>query len=135
MPNQSGKSDDVRVDDPDALFNALDADVEAANVTTPTSDPDMLTLRRRSEILEQMLRVSTALNSTVELEDLLVKVVTAVVDITDCKRGYLMLADDDGALSPVVGRSREGHATLPSNPSVHRDSLLRFDFLGMLDTG
>ena len=106
MPKDSG--DDYRQDDPGAMFDDIDQSLEAAGAQKSTTDPNTLKLERRSAILERLLSVSAGLNSTLELQDLLVKVVDAVVDITDCKRGYLMLVSDDGGLEPVVGRSRDG---------------------------
>jgi Nif-specific regulatory protein len=71
---------------------------------------DTQSLKRRNAITETLLAVSTSINSTLNMEQLLEKIVDAVVAITGCKNGYLMLAEKEGKLSVALARSREGKA-------------------------
>ncbi len=91
------------------IFDELDSrlsDVEGAG------DDGLNTrdLKRRYAITETLLAVSTSINSTLNMEQLLEKIVDAVVDITGCKNGYLMLAEKEGSLSVALARSSEGKA-------------------------
>ncbi|MCK4773860.1 MAG: sigma 54-interacting transcriptional regulator, partial [Candidatus Krumholzibacteria bacterium] len=71
---------------------------------------DAQDLKRRYAIIETLLSVSTSINSTLNMEQLLEKIVDAVVSITGCKNGYLMLAEKTGGLSVALARSSGGKA-------------------------
>lgn len=94
---------------PSDIFDELDSQLAEVRRRDATSDAD---LERRNSILQTLLTVSTAISSTLKLEVLLEKVVDAVVRITGCKHGYLMLAESDGQLSVALARSADGK-TMP----------------------
>ncbi len=71
---------------------------------------DTQDLKRRYAIIETLLSVSTSINSTLNMEQLLERIVDAVVNITGCKNGYLMLAEKKGGLSVALARSSGGKA-------------------------
>ncbi|MFQ5511782.1 MAG: sigma 54-interacting transcriptional regulator [Candidatus Krumholzibacteriia bacterium] len=88
------------------VFNELDRHV---GPPPPGGDnePGIEDLKRRYSIIETLLNVSISLSSTMNLEVLLEKIVDAVVKITGCSRGYLMLRDN-GELTLALARSRHG---------------------------
>ena len=90
--------------DADNIFKELDQRVGAGQ--RPEA-PGIEDLKRRYNIIETLLNVSASINSTLNLEELLKKVVDAVVKITDCSRGYLMLRSN-GELTLTLARSRHG---------------------------
>lgn len=96
------KSDSVR--EPRTIFNEVD---EALEATLP-GEEGVEVLRRRLDMFELLLHVSASINSTTHFEDLLQKIIAAVIDITGCKRGYLMLAEEGGELSVAMARTAEG---------------------------
>jgi len=70
----------------------------AASPRTIAPDPD-----RYAEVLE----VAATLNSTLDLTDVLNRIVDAIIRVTDCERGFLMLKEPDGSFSMHIGRTRE----------------------------
>jgi Nif-specific regulatory protein len=62
--------------------------------------------------LQHLLQASRAVTSTLDLNELLVRIVDAVVRIAAADRGFLMLMRDDGKLRFEIARSRD-ETTLP----------------------
>ncbi|MGH9388970.1 MAG: sigma 54-interacting transcriptional regulator, partial [Vicinamibacteria bacterium] len=62
--------------------------------------------------LQHLIQASRAVTSTLDLNELLVRIVDAVVRIAAADRGFLMLMRDDGKLRFEIARSRD-EATLP----------------------
>jgi len=62
--------------------------------------------------LQHLLQASRAVTSTLDLNELLIRIVDAVVRIAAADRGFLMLMRDDGKLRFEVARSRD-ETTLP----------------------
>jgi transcriptional regulator with GAF, ATPase, and Fis domain len=89
------------------IFAQLDAELALApGKADATSIHD---LKRRYSIIQTLLSVSTSISSTLNWERLLEQIVDAVVRITGCKHGYLMLKTN-GDLSVALARTREGKA-------------------------
>lgn len=66
-------------------------------------------MERRYSIIETLLNVSASINSALNFDEVLNKIVDAVVRITAGNRGLLMLKDEKtGVLHPVLARSKEG---------------------------
>jgi Nif-specific regulatory protein len=66
-------------------------------------------MERRYSIIETLLNVSASINSVLNFDEVLNKIVDAVVRITAGNRGLLMLKDEKtGVLHPVLARSKEG---------------------------
>jgi len=122
---------DRRADTAKSVFGGMDRELGDAARARGADERTLLTFKRRLSILEQMLNITTGLNSTLNLEDLLTKVVDAVVDITGCKRGYLMLAKDGGGLDPVVGRSSKGGSLSLENLDLSLSVIQRAADLGV----
>jgi len=62
--------------------------------------------------LQHLLQASRAVTSTLDLNELLVRIVDAVVRIAAADRGFLMLMRDDGKLRFEIARNRD-ETTLP----------------------
>lgn len=62
--------------------------------------------------LQHLLQASRAVTSTLDLNELLIRIVDAVVRIAGADRGFLMLMRDDGKLRFEIARSRD-ETTLP----------------------
>jgi Nif-specific regulatory protein len=61
-------------------------------------------LQRSYEVVHSLLDVSTSITSTLNLTDLLDKIVDSILDLTGCQRGFLMLRHEDGTLSLEIAR-------------------------------
>ncbi len=87
-------------------FEAFDRERRKA-----TSNAEAEAARRRLAELErrfgEILEVSALLASTLDLDALLSRIVDAVIRVTGCERGMVMLADDDGSFSIQLARNRE----------------------------
>ncbi len=81
------------------------------------SEPRTPTRPRISADLEritQLLKASRQVTGTLDLNELLVRIVDAVVQVAGADRGFLMLMRDDGKLHFEIARSKD-EATLPSD--------------------
>src|SRR5512142_2724584 len=81
------------------------------------SEPRTPTRPRMSADLEritQLLKASRQVTGTLDLNELLVRIVDAVVRVAGADRGFLMLMRDDGKLHFEIARSKD-EATLPSD--------------------
>jgi transcriptional regulator with GAF, ATPase, and Fis domain len=64
--------------------------------------------------LQQLLHASRAVTSTLDLNELLVRIVDAVVRVAGADRGFLMLCREDGKLHFEVARNKD-ETTVPSD--------------------
>jgi Nif-specific regulatory protein len=60
--------------------------------------------------LELLTDITKALNSTLDLDEVLEKIIDSTIQLADANRGFLMLADDRGVLEFRVARDREKRA-------------------------
>jgi transcriptional regulator with GAF, ATPase, and Fis domain len=109
MSSKKGRKERGKSDFPVELFEGLDADLQKLD-SSKREDINLKAkleyLERRNSIIQTLLNISTSINSTLNLQELLKKVVDAVVKITDCDRGFLMLLGEDGDLSFAIARSK-----------------------------
>jgi transcriptional regulator with GAF, ATPase, and Fis domain len=61
-------------------------------------------LLRSYSVVESLLDVSASITSTLNLTELLEKIVDSVLELADCQRGFLMLKNEDGTLSLEIAR-------------------------------
>ncbi|MFA4948482.1 MAG: sigma 54-interacting transcriptional regulator [Candidatus Krumholzibacteriia bacterium] len=57
--------------------------------------------------LEMLTDITKALNSTLDLDEVLEKIIDSTIQLADANRGFLMLADDHGVLEFRVARDRD----------------------------
>ena len=60
--------------------------------------------------LEMLTDITKALNSTLDLDEVLEQIIDSTIQLADANRGFLMLADDRGVLEFRVARDREKRA-------------------------
>jgi Nif-specific regulatory protein len=98
-------------DEEDALaaFESLEAELAASEALEEAASlkRQVRNLQHSVSIIETLLAVSASINSTLNLDELLRKVVDAVVEITGCDRGFLMLRDEDGSFGFAIARNRD----------------------------
>jgi len=88
-----------------AFRAALEADADLANL--PGSEPPAA-LRYRDDNaahLRRLLTLSRRLNSEANVERILDEVIDTAIELTAAERGFLLLRQADGELSPVVSRN------------------------------
>src|SRR3989475_11173475 len=64
--------------------------------------------------ITHVLQAARAVTGTLDLNELLIRVVDAVIQVADADRGFLMLMHDDGKLHFEVARNKD-ESTLPSD--------------------
>lgn len=75
----------------------------AAGATVPGRGTEPDPQRRYDDLLE----VAVSLASTLELRDILDRIVDGIIRVTRCERGFLMLREPDGSFSTYTGRTRD----------------------------
>lgn len=96
-------------DDRSDMFSSIDSTLQ--ELDSPDQDESLLEkvreLERRHAIVQTLLHITASISSTLNFQEVLKKIVDAVVSITDCGRGFLMLYDDDGKLNFTIARTRD----------------------------
>ncbi len=64
-------------------------------------------MTHRISKLEMLTDITKALNSTLDLDEVLEQLIDSTIQLADANRGFLMLADDSGVLEFRVARDRE----------------------------
>ncbi len=109
MTEKSQRPHEPRVPRADEIFEELDSEL-GATAGEAQDFSSIQDIKRRYSIIQTLLSVSTSISSTMNWERLLEQIVDAVVRITGCKHGYLMLAGKNGELSVALARTRQGKA-------------------------
>jgi sigma-B regulation protein RsbU (phosphoserine phosphatase) len=80
---------------------------EVNEAALPESGPSLHSAESKvsSHHLRMLLEVSKALNSSLILDDVLNRVMDAVMELSGADRGFLMLRDADGEFQPVMSRN------------------------------
>lgn len=103
------------------IFDEIDARVREAQKRRAgdVGAQDVRDIERRYSIIETLLHVSASISSAPDLDEVLTKIVDAVVEITGGNRGLLMLRDDaTGDLVPTLARSKDGRNVNPEGFEV-----------------
>jgi transcriptional regulator with GAF, ATPase, and Fis domain len=112
--------------DPGRFFDEIDAQVRGAQTSRGENASEIREIERRYSIINTLLNVSASINSVLDLEEVLKKIVDAVVQITGGKRGLLMLRDEEtGSLVPSLGRSNDGRDIPPDRFDVSASVVLK----------
>ncbi|MBN1964731.1 MAG: GAF domain-containing protein, partial [Anaerolineae bacterium] len=92
-----------------ARANRVDAEYLAGRLEALTQLFDDLVEERQvvgqSQRLAALYDVSRLIGSSLDLQTVLDQVMDAIIQLTDAERGFLMLLDDDGNLTPKVARN------------------------------
>lgn len=79
--------------------------------------------QRRENSIEKLLPIIKALNSTLETDELLGRIVDATLDITGAERGILFVIEGNGEI-PIVARDAQGR-DIPKGDLRYSNSLIR----------
>jgi Nif-specific regulatory protein len=77
-------------------------------------------LEKSYSVVENLLDVSAAITSTLDLKVLLENIVDQILKITGCQRGFVMLKRDDGSLSMEICRATGQSAWKEADLAVSR---------------
>ncbi len=89
------------------ILQSLDSELDELDISDEKDLKErMMELQRSYSIIQTLLSISSSISSTLNLQELLRRIVDAVVEITDCDRGFLMLSGEDGKLSFAIARSK-----------------------------
>jgi Nif-specific regulatory protein len=67
----------------------------------------LASITRKIEKYELLTGITKALNSTLNLNEVLEKIIDSTIQLSDTDRGFLMLSDDSGILEFKIARDRE----------------------------
>jgi adenylate cyclase len=105
------KADQNNYDDDEASI-ILDAkqfeELNKQLMTSPGSAADSSDSSKKFRLLQAMLRVSNAVGNEVELQKLLDKMMDIIFDETNASRGFFLLYDGDGELTPMAIKKVDG---------------------------
>jgi transcriptional regulator with GAF, ATPase, and Fis domain len=97
--------------DRSGMFRSIDSTLQELESPDQDQDEPLLKkvrdLERRNAMIQSLLHITVSISSTLNFQEVLKKIVDAVVSITDCSRGFLMLYDDDGKLNFTIARNRD----------------------------
>lgn len=93
----------------DDIFSEIDNDIEAMERSDTMRESDELTRRlerldHKLSKMETLIDISNALNSTLNLNELLERIVDSIIKLANTDRGFLMLANEDGELEFAIAR-------------------------------
>jgi len=140
MANDSGEPLDAQILAASVLTGQLRSSLQAAQATLP---PD--TLERLSNLESKLLQVSQrvsaveeerskllalagtaqAVNSSLELDEVLQLVMDTIVRLTEAERGFLMLREAQGELVMRIARNWEQESINPSEFAISRTIIQR----------
>jgi len=93
------------------IFADIDSDIEEMRRSTVVRAEEALSARygkleHKLEKLQMLTDITQALNSTLNLNELLEKIIDSVIRLTDTDRGFLMLADKSAVLQFMIARDK-----------------------------
>ena len=96
----------------DQLFADVERDIEEIEKSETIRTGHALSLRledmeRKVGKLEMLTDITKALNSTLNLNELLEKIIDSTIQLADTDRGFLMLEGESGALEFRIARDRD----------------------------
>jgi len=104
-----------------AFRAALESDPDLAQLPGGAARPASRQLIDAGPPLRRLLTLSRRLNTEASVERILDEVIDTAIELTSAERGFLLLRQPDGALTPVVSRNFTlGDLTVESAASVSR---------------
>ena len=96
----------------DQFFAEVQSEIKELEQSEPvrsgeSSQRQLDTMMRKVEKLEMLTDITKALNSTLNLNEVLEKIIDSTIQLSDTDRGFLMLADESDALEFKIARDRE----------------------------
>lgn len=103
------KGSSSREGDGSDMFRSIESTLQ--ELDSPEQNEQLIekvhNLERRHAIIETLLHINASISSTLNFQEVLKKIVDAVVTITDCSRGFLMLYDEDKNVSFAIARTKD----------------------------
>jgi Nif-specific regulatory protein len=96
----------------DEFFAEAQSNIRKLEVSAPvrageSAAREIEKMTHRIGKLEMLTDITKALNSTLDLDEVLEQIIDSTIQLADANRGFLMLADDRGVLEFRVARDRE----------------------------
>ena len=96
----------------DEFFAQARSDIRELETSAPvlageSTARELEKMTHRIGKLEMLTDITKALNSTLDLDEVLEKIIDSTIQLADANRGFLMLADDHGVLEFRVARDRD----------------------------
>jgi len=93
----------------DDIFSEIDSDIESIEQSEAVKASHELSVRlekleHKLSKMETLIDISNALNSTLNLNELLERIIDSIIKLADTDRGFLMLADESGKLEFTIAR-------------------------------
>jgi Nif-specific regulatory protein len=110
--DQQGEKNQDKVRRADQVFADVQSDIEEIERSQSVRAGENLSIRlekteRKIRKLEMLTDITKALNSTLNLKELLEKIIDSTIQLADTDRGFLMLEKERGRLEFKVARDRE----------------------------
>lgn len=105
---------DLRLAQLEIMLHRLSATVQAAQ-------GNIAALQHERERLSTLYQIAQELNSSLDLDELLGRVMAKLIEVVHAERGFLMLADEPGGLLQfVAARGSDGHPLAEHDFSISR---------------
>ncbi|UCF06399.1 MAG: sigma 54-interacting transcriptional regulator [bacterium] len=107
------------------IFAEAEADLQVAERSEAVKRSESLAgqlekAEHRLEKLEMLTNITRSLNSTLNLNELLARIIDSVIKLADTDRGFLMLADRNGELEFRIARDRKENTLEENDFTVSR---------------
>ncbi len=100
------KADDFFSEAEETLDNIKDSETAQAEAR---DSEELEKTRHRISKLEILINVTRALNSTLNLNELLAKIIDSIIRLADTDRGFLMLTNNQGEMTFRIARDKNEH--------------------------
>ncbi len=109
----------------DAQLSMIGERLRRLDESVHSSQSSIGALQRESEMIASLYHVAQVLNSTLDLETVLNRVMDKVIEVMKADRGFLMLSRDSTHKPEVtIARKKDG-STIPTNQYTYSESIVR----------
>jgi len=105
MKNDNDINPDDFFDEAESSLNELEK--SESGIESEKALDQLEKFRHRVNKLEILINITKSLNSTLNLNELLAKIIDSIIKLADTDRGFLMLADRDNEMVFRIARDRE----------------------------
>ena len=120
--NREGKKKPRSADD---IFADVEGDIESIEESEAVRESGKLSSRlekveRKLSKMEMLVDITRALNSTLNLNELLEQIIDSVIRLAETERGFLMLTNDEEKFEFTIARDRESRSLEEKDFSISR---------------
>ncbi|MBD3179735.1 MAG: GAF domain-containing protein, partial [Candidatus Latescibacteria bacterium] len=105
MIQENNKTPDDFFEEAESRLNEVEGSDEAARAGQTVRQLEKF--RRRVNKLEILINITRSLNSTLNLNELLARIIDSIIKLADTDRGFLMLADRKGEMVFRIARDKQ----------------------------